>query len=64
LAIRIRFDVRSLAAAIFLAVSLYVMTGTDQSSIYTAGIVMAFVMAISVCLYYSYRLVLAINRAD
>ena len=62
--IKIRLDVRSLAAAIFLAVSLYVMTGTDQNSIYTAGIVMAFVIAITVCLYYSYRLVLAINRAD
>ena len=62
--IRIRIDVRSLAATIFLAVSLYVMTGTDQNSIYTAGIAMAFVIAIIVCLYFSYRLVLAINRAD
>lgn len=62
--IRIRLDVRSLAAAIFLAVSLYVMTGADQNSIYTAGIAMAFVLAITVCIYFSYRLVLAINRAD
>jgi hypothetical protein len=62
--IRIRFDVRSLAAAVFLAVSLYVMTGADQSSIYTASVAMAFVFAITVCIYFSYRLVLAINRAD
>jgi hypothetical protein len=62
--IRIRFDVRSLAAAIFLAVPLYVMTGADQNSIYTAGIAMAFVIAITVCLYFSYRLVLVWNRAE
>ena len=62
--ILIRLDVKSLAATLFLAGSLYVMTGADPGSAYATAIVMAFVICVIVCLYFSYRLVLAVNKAD
>jgi hypothetical protein len=62
--IEIRLDFKSLAATLFLGGSLYVMTGADPGSVYVAAIAMAFVIAITVCLYFSYRLALVWNKTE
>ena len=62
--INIKLDVRSLAATIFLAASLYVLAKADQGSIFNAVMEITIVIAITVLLYFSYRLILIVNGAN
>ena len=59
--INIKLDVRSLAATIFLAASLYVLAKADQGSIFNAVMEITIVIVIAFCLYLSYRLIVIIN---
>jgi hypothetical protein len=59
----LRLDVKSLAATLFLAASVYVLARSGQSSPANAIIEGSFIIAIAVCLYFSYRLILAVNDA-
>jgi hypothetical protein len=62
--IDMKLHVRSLAAKVFLGASLYVMATANQSSLFNAAIGIFFVIAIIVCLYFSYRLILIVNEAN
>ena len=55
--IDIRLDVRSLAATAFLGMSLYVLARAGSGALTDALIEASFVMAIAVCIYFSYRLI-------
>lgn len=59
----VRLDVKSLAATIFLGASLLVLMQAGQGSIYNAALEIGMVIAIFVCLYFSYRLILVVNDA-
>ncbi|MGA9141782.1 MAG: hypothetical protein WBZ29_16270 [Methanocella sp.] len=57
----IKLDIKSLAATIFLAASLYVFARAGQGFPVNAIIEASFIVAIVVCLYFSYRLILIMN---
>lgn len=54
---------RSLAATLFLAASLYVVAVADSDSMFSATVAVSFIIAIVVCLYFSYRLLLIVNHS-
>ncbi len=54
-------DIKSLAATVFLAASLYVFARAGQGFPVNAIIEVSFMIAIVVCLYFSYRLILIVN---
>lgn len=55
-------DVKSLMASAFLISSLYVLYRAGTVSVGSAIIELIFISAICICLYFSYRLIIAINR--
>jgi hypothetical protein len=57
----IKLDVKSLAATVFLVASLYVFARAGQGFPVNAIIEASFIIAIIVCLYFSYRLILIMN---
>jgi len=56
-------DIKSLAATVFLAASLYVFARAGHGFPANAIIEVSFMIAIVVCLYFSYRLILIVNDA-
>jgi hypothetical protein len=55
-------DVKSLMASVFLISSLYVFYRSGTAPVTSAIIELGFIGAIGVCLYFSYRLMIAISR--
>ncbi len=55
-------DVKSLMASAFLISSLYVSYRSSTASLGSAMMELVFMAAICICLYYSYRLMIAISR--
>jgi len=55
-------DSKSVLATTFLGLSAYVLFRANQGSLYSGIIEVAFVLAILICLYVSYRLIIVINN--
>ena len=62
--IDIRLDVKSLAATIFLAASIYMMYSAGQPLAFNAILAAMFIMAIVVGLYFSYRLFVIVYETN
>lgn len=55
-------NVNSLMASVFLISSLYVLYRAGTASVGTAIIELGLIGAICICVYFSYRLIIVINR--
>ena len=58
----IRVDFKSLLATMFLAMSAYVLLRAGQGSLIEGIIEVLFITLITICLYFSYRLILVVNN--
>ncbi|WP_424357580.1 hypothetical protein [Methanocella sp. MCL-LM] len=58
----IRVDFKSLLATMFLALSAYVLFRAGQGSLIEGIIEVMFITLITICLYFSYRLILVVNN--
>lgn len=60
--IKIKVDLKSLLATLFLALSAYVLLRASQGSLFSGVIEVMFIVMITVCLYFSLRLIIVVNN--